>query len=345
MVASKSLKKRAIDMRKILNRSKSQPPQIVEKIPAIKVLLEESPFVMTEAERAKMTIGCHDADNIPKVIDAGKIIKKDGQTVQIMHNGLLVKSGGYYGKWMADIIKALKGHHEPQEEKVFHEIVKRIGGSPKPTMIELGSFWSYYSLWFNKALKNAHNICCEPDENNRKIGEMNATLNDANLTFVQGAAGSENGKIINFPMDSRPGEVIQVPVIPVDELVRIHKLDHVDLLHMDVQGAELDSLEGARKTIKAGKLRFLMVSTHHYVFSGDPATHFNCADFIESLGGHIIANHTIPESFSGDGLIAASFDKRDKDFTVEVSINTSTKTLFRPYEKDLAHLMQRYDKD
>jgi len=343
MAASKSLKKRAIRMRKILNRSKSQPKQVVEKMPAIKVLLEESPFVMTEPERAQMTIGCHDADDIPKVKNAGKVIKKGDHTVQVMHNGLLVKSGGYYGKWMSDIIKALKGHHEPQEEKVFYEIVQRIDSGG--TMIELGSFWSYYSLWFNKAVKNARNICCEPDENNTKIGEMNAKLNNAKLTFVQGAAGSEKGKIINFPMDSRPGEVVQVPVIPVDELVKTNKLDHIDLLHMDVQGSELDALEGARKTIESGKLRFLIVSTHHYVFSGDPATHFKCAEFIESLGGHIIANHTIPESFSGDGLIAASFDKRDRNFSVKVSINTSTKTLFRPYEKDLALLMQRYDQD
>lgn len=340
---SKFLKKRAISTRNYIKRSKVLPKQDAERKPAIKVLLEESPFVMTETERAQMTISCHDADDIPKVKNAGKIMEKDGQNVQVMHNGLLVKSGGYYGTWMADIIKALKGHHEPQEEKVFYEIVKRIDSGG--TMIELGSFWAYYSLWFNKVVKNARNVCCEPDENNIKIGEINANLNGADLTFVKGAAGCEKGKIINFPMDSRPGEVVEVPIIPTDELVEMNKLDRVDLLHIDVQGVELESLEGARKTIESGKLRFLIVSTHHYVFSSDPATHFKCAEFIESLGGHIIANHTIPESFSGDGLIAASFDKRDKNFNVQVSINTSTKTLFRPYEKDLAYLMQRYDQE
>ncbi len=86
-----------------------------------------------------------------------------------------------------------------------------------------------------------------------------------------------------------------------------------------------------------------MVSTHHYSISGDPATHFKCAELIESLGGKIIANHTVLESFSGDGLIAASFSSKDKDFGIDISINSSTHSLYKPYEYDLATLIEGYE--
>jgi hypothetical protein len=35
---------------------------------------------------------------------------------------------------------------EPQEELAFNEVLKHIG--PHANMIEIGGFWSYYSLWF-----------------------------------------------------------------------------------------------------------------------------------------------------------------------------------------------------
>lgn len=317
-------------------------PSVIHTIPSgMDILAQESPFVMNEKERAGMTISCRDTDYIPKVKGAGEFKMTGNQKVQIMHNGLLVKSGGYYGEWMERIIKDLRGHHEPQEEKVFYEVLSRLGKGA--TMIELGAFWAYYSLWFNRVIKDARNVCCEPDPHNIEVGKANAKLNNANMTFIQSAAGKDSGKIVDFPLDSEPGKTVRVPILTVDEIVEQQKLPCVDLLHMDVQGYELDGIEGALKTIKQGKLRFLMVSTHHYMFSGDPLTHFKCMELIKSHGGHIIANHTVLESYSGDGLIAVSFDKRDKDFRVEVSVNSCTHSLFRPYEYDLANILKKYE--
>src|SRR5688500_11027135 len=119
---------------------------------ALDMLVAGAPFNKNEEERADMTISCKDAEDIPNVKRAGAFDTVDGTEVQIMHNGLKVKRGGYYGDWMARIIRELKGHHEPQEEKIFYELLRHVksGG----TMIELGAFWSYYSLWFNKSIKN-----------------------------------------------------------------------------------------------------------------------------------------------------------------------------------------------
>lgn len=259
-----------------------------------------------------------------------------------MHNGVVVKRGGYYGKWMEKIICDLRGHHEPQEEKIFYEILKRV--RDEGTMIELGSFWAYYSLWFNKSIKNSTNICCEPDPNNLEIGKTNALLNNANLNFINAAAGEGEGRTIDFPLESQPGVIKKVPIISVDNIMGSGQHKKLDILHMDVQGQELAAIRGAQASIKSGKLRFLLVSTHHFSISGDPLTHFKCIDLIKSLGGRIIASHSVLESFSGDGLVAASFDPIDRNFHVPISRNLSSDSLYRPYEYDLAVMIDNYEK-
>lgn len=303
----------------------------------ISVLMRESPWNMSVEERTQMTISCRDTDYISKVEGAGKITNLKGNKVQLMHNGLSLVYGGYHGDWMAEIIKDLKGHHEPQEEKAFFEVMSILKNTKQNsfTMIELGSFWSYYSLWFMKELKNAKAYCFEPDPNNMAIGKTNAQINGLTPIFVSAAAGSDDGQVVSLPLDSNPSESIDVAIRSVDSIVEEYKIKKIDILHMDVQGVELDALEGAIRSIVQNKVRFLFVSTHHYSFSGDVATHTKCIEFIKKNGGRIVSSHNVLESYSGDGLIVASFSPVDKDLSIHTSVNTSDKSLFRSYEKDL----------
>ena len=58
---------------------------------------------------------------------------------------------------MTNIIEILKGHHEPQEEFAFFQVLEQLRRNPSPwgnpRMIELGSFWAYYSMWFLKEFR------------------------------------------------------------------------------------------------------------------------------------------------------------------------------------------------
>jgi FkbM family methyltransferase len=309
------------------------------------LLVTPSMFVKSDAERTTMTISCRDADKIPKVKNAGKVISYDNKSVQIMHNGIKVIAGRYYGDWMIDIIKRLNGHHEPQEEAAFYEVLKNIDKNKPSYMIELGSFWSYYSLWFAKQNnKNHHNICCEPDSTNIQIGKMNAKINKlTDIIFVQSAAGGQDKKLVSIEKDSERGTYINVQIRTVDSLMKEHDWPNLDILHIDVQGQELGALEGAIKTIQSGKLRFLFVSTHHYHYSGDPLTHKKCLDFINKNNGHVIVQHAVSESFSGDGLIVASFHEKDNDLKIKLSINSSYESLFRSPDIDLAIMIEAYE--
>jgi FkbM family methyltransferase len=291
-------------------------------------------------QRKNLTISCRDTDYIPKVKNAGSSIKRGKDTLQVMHNGLVVEKGGYFGDWMAEIITSLKGHHEPQEEKVFYEVLNRV--NPDSWMIELGSFWAYYSIWFNKQIKGANNLCCEPDPENIKVGKRNAKHNNVNLNFINSLAGSKDKKIVRFEPESMPGATIKVPIRTVDSLVEEYSIKNLELLHLDVQGSELEALVGSDQSIRSKKVRFIFVSTHHYAISNNPDIHNTCLEFIKERGGHIISSHTIQESFSGDGLIVASFSKEDRDFIVPTSLNHTDNSLFRRYEKDISLLVDYY---
>lgn len=282
--------------------------------------------------RVRMTTSCMDSRLIPKVEEAGCCYYNETtqERVQIMHNGLKVLEGGYYGQWMTDLIKELKGHHEPQEELVFHHLLKRLGTDS--SMIELGSFWSYYSLWFlydgiRNGGSNRRAVCLEADPKHLEIGKRNAALNQLQPTFVLGfaAAKASQGEI---PFDTETSGSIVLRAWSVPKLMEEHGLETLDVLHVDTQGAELEVLEGSKHLIEAGKIRFVVLSTHSYEICGDPLLHQRCLKWLQNHGAHIICEHDVHESFSGDGLIVASFKAEDKDWLQPLSLNRYCNSLF-----------------
>lgn len=270
----------------------------------------------TELARIALTVACRDTDAIPKVEDAGEV--RDG--VQVMHNGVRVVEGGYYGEWMAEVIRRLRGHHEPQEEVAFHAVLERLATTcgPAPAMLELGAFWAYYSLWFLHRVPGGRAFLVEPDPAYLEIGRRNIELNGFDATFLQAAVGRDRRPPRPFECES-DGVTRDVSIEGLRSLLDRFHLEHLDLLFADVQGAEWPLLDGARDLLRDGRVRFVVASTHHHVISGDPLTHYRCLEVLRELGAHVIVEHTVAESYSGDGLIVASFDERDRDLKVCVS--------------------------
>jgi hypothetical protein len=181
---------------------------------------------------------------------------------------------------------------------VFYEILKMI--EPGATMMEIGAYWSYYSLWFQRAIKGAKTIMVEPVEENLQVGRRNFELNGREGTFIHALVGSHSSP------DTKPGTVT------VDGLMKANSIGHLDILHADIQGAEHQMLIGARQTIEARKIRFVFISSH------GTRKHARCLGFLRKFGYRIIVEHTSHESFSHDGLIVAT---ADSDFRKEMTIS------------------------
>ena len=290
-----------------------------------------------QRRRIELTTACRDADALPKVEDAGEVVERDGTRLQVMHNGVVVEEGCYYGAWMTEVIRRLRGHHEPQEEAAFAVIVERLAEDPPPVpvMVELGSFWGYYSLWFAHALADALLVLVEPDPGYLEVGRRNLALNGVDGRFVHAAVGLPDGGAGGLVCES-DGIERPVALVGVDGLMAREGLERIDLLLCDTQGAEMAMLLGADEALAASRIRFLVVSTHHHSICGDPSIHQRCLGLLLDRGAHIVAEHTIGESFSGDGLIVASLDERDRDLTVTLSRARARDSLFGELEHDLA---------
>lgn len=293
------------------------------------------------ARRVVLTVSCPDSDGFAKVPGAGGIEVREGTRVQVMHNGVVVEEGGYFGPWMDEIIRCLGGHHEPQEELVFGRILERLAAET-PTaasVIELGSFWAYYSLWFLEEFPQGRVVAMEPDPDNLELGRRNFALNGRSGHFVHGVIGPDPGATMTFTSELRgtPHEVVQHDLA---SLMAAGQFDRVDLLMCDIQGGETPFFDQAAALLRVGAVRFAVVSTHHHSISGNPLTHQLLLARLQELGGHVIAEHTVGESFSGDGLIAVSFDERDRDFSVPTSHARQGDSLFGALEYDLARSAQ-----
>ena len=265
-------------------------------------------FTKKQLKRIQRTVSVRDCDYIPKVSDAGQIRVENDQKIQIMHNGLKVIHGGYHGDWMAKIIATLKGHHEPQEEKVFYEILKHI---PKTgTMLELGCFWAYYSAWFNSEIEDAKNYLVEPITEKLELGRITFSLNKMNgefhLAFVDSSSAEEESFV------DWDGTVYKIQRICVDDFLKKEKIGELNILHADIQGAELSMLEGATDSLSNKKIQFIIISTH--------GSHHNaCLESLINYKYNIIASHTIEESASADGLIVAQSSNMPKIKGVDIT--------------------------
>jgi len=266
-------------------------------------------------ERTRITLACRDADIIPRVPEAGGFVQRDGVECQVMHNGVVIVRDCYYSEHMTSIIRYLRGIHEPQEELCFYEALKYM--KPGATMIELGAYWAYYSLWFHKAVENAQCHLIEIDEGLLKIGIRNFELNEASGLFTHAGIGAPDYSDFSSPRKGtylrgtagglvydgslrKPGLARNIPLLTIEDYMGATEIQHCDILHCDIQGEEINMLNQSATVFRDGRVGWLFISTHH---SDD--FHARCLQTVRDLQYKILAEHNVADSFSGDGLIVA----------------------------------------
>lgn len=259
-------------------------------------------------KRILTTISCEDCNLLPKVENAGKTIIDGLNAYQIMHNGIKTIKDCYYGKWMTIIIELLHGHHEPQEEKAFYTVLPYI--PENAVMIEVGSYWGYYSMWFQQQIPYAKNYLIEPDPKNLMIGKKNFEINNMEAYFTQAMIGaySENNKIF-IDWDYNQHLVDQ---ISIDDYANNNNIEFIYLLHSDIQGAELEMLHGCKKLIEEKRIGYFFISTHR-------GKHEECLKILKDVKLDILLSITREESFSADGLIVAKLPEIPGPSHLEVS--------------------------
>ena len=97
-------------------------------------------------------------------------------------------------------------------------------------------------MWLKRIRPHATVIMVEPDLGNLAAGKANFARNGFEGEFIHAAVGKGLWEL--------------------DDFFATRGLSHLDILHVDIQGAEGALLDGGRQTLGNSRIDYLCVSTH-----------------------------------------------------------------------------------
>ena len=201
-----------------------------------------------------------------------------------LHNGVRVPaegSGAYYGDF-SQILVINRGVHEPLEEYVFQEMLRCM--PKRPLMLELGAYWGHYSMWLKSVRPKARVILVEPETKSLKAGKANFERNRVAGEFIQAMVGTGQ--------------------FEVDRFLQEQGIERLDVLHSDIQGFEVQMLDGAAGCLSRHGADYVFVSTHGTKLHRQVLAH---------LRGHgyrvEVSSDVATETTSFDGLVFATSPK------------------------------------
>jgi Methyltransferase FkbM domain len=232
------------------------------------------------------------------LIDRGPLSGAIFDGLVVLHNGMRVPMDGpysYYGSFN-QLLVVNRGVHEPLEEFVFQQLLKRIGTAP--LMLELGAYWGHYSMWLKSRVPGAKVILVEPEDDNLEAGKRNFIYNKLTGEFIKAFVGKGH--------------------FSVDEFFKHRKIEKLNILHSDIQGFELEMLNDAAISLAGHKVDYVFLSSHSQDW------HHGCARFLKDKGYRVeVSSDFDIETTSNDGFMFASSPKVKPLFNDLVPFNRS----------------------
>jgi FkbM family methyltransferase len=169
------------------------------------------------------------------------------------------------------------GQYEPQETALIETLIK-----PGQTFVDVGAHWGYYSLIASQRVgKEGRVISIEADPRLYSTLERNVGENALKqIEPIHVAAAAEVGvlrmsgynelddnwgvsKLLGSSVPSIDNSnVFDVPTVGIDELLDKRGISTVDVLKMDIEGAEALALRGMETGLRAGRYRTMVIELH-----------------------------------------------------------------------------------
>ena len=208
----------------------------------------------------------------------------------------------------------------------IHVELSILEALPGPEMIfvELGAGWGGQTLTFhtaitnqviNTAVKKFTSYAVEAEPGHYQFLIETWIQNRIAGMPIFGAVSKEIGwqpfyavkkPASNYGQALHPRGNITVPVFTLENLVSTFSLDEIDLVHMDVQGAEPDVLEGAISVLP--KIRYLIVCPHYpkhiaKISNLLTPTHELLIGLGPASGYHAVEGFPLPVHMPQDGIM------------------------------------------
>lgn len=195
---------------------------------------------------------------------------------------------GYYRMKKAEQVKKRACRRLPNnlnevdlERQLFLNIINNLK-KDHITMFELGAGWGEWSMALAGAIdfkmipcqaKSYRCLALEAEPTHYKWTKEHFEKQNIKGDAVFGAINAVDGEcrfmakeepIANYGQHLAPEGNLSVPGYSIDTLMKNPEFQTLDILHMDVQGAEFMALQGAIEAIKHRKIEYILIGTHSY---------------------------------------------------------------------------------
>jgi FkbM family methyltransferase len=194
------------------------------------------------------------------------VIKPRGEVVLNPHGVSLTMDAA--DDIMFPIIAAY-GVHEPEETRLLESIL-----SPGMTVLDIGANVGYFSVLASRAVGPTGKVFAfEPEPRNYELLRGNIAGNAARNVTPVACAVSNGTKPLRLYRDrgnfgahtlnamniqTAANGYVDVPCITLDGFAEQYGIDGVDVVKMDVQGAEGQVFEGGEKLLRASNVKMLV---------------------------------------------------------------------------------------
>ena len=178
---------------------------------------------------------------------------------------------------------------EPESLRLFLDLCKT-----STTVLDVGAHIGLYALLASVDRPDTTTVAFEPVERNLRYLRGNVARNATRgLTVEPAAVGDRDGTIVLYipqttrlpatasVLENAGDEIVptEVPIISIDEYVRSSGLESVDLIKIDVEGAESAVLRGAAQVIRDHRPAIICEILHGVADTDAATTMFEDTDY------------------------------------------------------------------
>ena len=170
----------------------------------------------------------------------------------------------------------LTGRYEPQETALLQQILR-----PGMTFVDVGANWGYFTLCAAHQVGRAGRVLSiEVDPRACRTLKANVARNTLKAVTIlemaasdapgvlrlheyeRGANESGNYGLIGADAVGNPQRQFDVAASPIDDVLDRAGIEQVELLKMDIEGAEGRALAGLRRTLADRRIKYLILELH-----------------------------------------------------------------------------------
>lgn len=192
---------------------------------------------------------------------------------------LPVLAGALRGSWWlpqsgGKLLRIFAGTYEPEQTRLFREYVK-----PGATLLDVGAHVGYYTLLAAALVgRSGRVVAFEPNPRNYAFLRRHVAVNGCHHVEVEDAAVSDENGVAAFEFGTGTGTgrltgrsvtadgAVEVRTVRLDDFCAARSVAP-DAIKIDVEGAELNVLRGAERTIAAHS-PVIFLSTHGAAIHG-----------------------------------------------------------------------------